>query len=57
MAMFPHTVPCSDDKPPTLWKKINQVYSERNGGVLPPKQGDWKYNSIWKVLEILSGCS
>jgi hypothetical protein len=55
MAMFPHTVPASGDQPETLWRKINQVFSERNGGVLPPQNADDKTDSMAKVLQLLTG--
>ena len=56
MALYNNTCPASGDPPPVLWKKINQVLSEQNGGAHPPVQGDWKYQSLWKIAAILAGC-
>jgi hypothetical protein len=58
MAMFLRTCPSSGDTPAALWKKINQLFSEQLGdGAHPPEPLDWKYNSLWKVLQILTECS
>ena len=55
MAMFPDPQPKQGDTDAVLWRKINQLFSEQHGGVHPPKQADWEYNSIFKVAQILAG--
>lgn len=57
MALFNDTCPAPGDTNAVLWKKINQVLSEANGGIFPPKQGDWEYQSKFKVAAILAACS
>lgn len=54
-SVYASTTPNTKDTPSIRWKKINQHYSEANGSVHPPTNKDWKYQSIWKVLAILTG--
>lgn len=56
MAMFTDLQPGCGDTTPLLWRKINQVFSEQNAGAHPPKQADWKYQSLFKIAAILAGC-
>ena len=57
MALYNNTCPAPGDTNAVLWKKIVQVLSERNGNVHPPKQFDWKYQSLVKAAAILAGCN
>lgn len=56
MAMFTDLRPGCGDTTAVLWRKINEALSNQNGGVHPPKQADWKYQSLWKVAAILANC-
>lgn len=56
MAMFNSTDRECYDTTPVLWRKINQVLSERAEGAHPPTQADWKYQSLFKIAAILAEC-
>lgn len=55
MSLFADPSPKNGDTVGELWKKINQIVSEQNGNAHPAAPSDWKYNSIFKVAQILSG--